>query len=151
MKNKGFTLFVALVIMGTLLLIAAGIVNLSFKQSLISVAGKESQIAFYAADTGMGCAIYWDVHNPAGISAFATTTGSTIYCNKDANNPDNEWVVGGGSVSIINKITFLPEPYCTIVTVTKNGDGSTLIESQGYNTCSTVDPRRVERAVRATY
>ncbi len=150
MKNKGFTLFVAVVIMGVLLLVATGIISLAFKQSLISYAGRESQVAFYAADTGMECAVYWDVHNSSGSSAFATTTGSTINCNKDGGNSSNQWVVGGSSQSSFS-LTFLPEPYCATVTVTKNANGSTLIQSKGYNTCSVLSPRRVERAVRATY
>ncbi|MSR87891.1 MAG: hypothetical protein EXS69_01850 [Candidatus Zambryskibacteria bacterium] len=150
-KERGFTLFIAVVITGTLLLISTGIINLAVKQSFISNSGKESQMAFYAADTGIECALYWDVKNPTGISAFATSTGSTIYCNRDGNNPSNQWVVGGSTVSIINKITFLPDPYCTIVTVTKVDNGTTKIESLGYNTCDGVSGRRVERAVRASY
>lgn len=154
MKNqtqKGFTLFIAIILIGTLLLIATGVVSLAVRQSLISASGRESQHAFYAADTGMECALYWDVKNSNGSSAFSTSTGSTIFCNKDANNPSNQWVVGGSYTSIINYISFLPEPYCAVVTVTKYLSGNTKIESKGYNTCSSLDSRRVERAVRATY
>jgi len=141
-----------MVVMGVLLLIATGIVNLSVKQSLISNSGRESQLAFYAADTGMECALFWDVKNPsAEQSAFATTTTSVINCNKDAFNTGNEWTVGGASVSVLPVITFLPEPYCAKVTVTKNANGTTLVESLGYNTCDSSSGRRVERAVRATY
>jgi len=151
MKEKGFTLFVAIIVMGTLLLIATGVVNLAVRQSLISASSRESQHAFYAADTGIECALFWDVKNPSGASAFSTSTGSTIFCNKDANNSGNQWVVGGSYTSVINRINFLPDPYCTIVTVTKGLDGSTRIESKGYNTCDPSNPRRVERAVRAIY
>ncbi len=150
-KNQGFTLFVAIVVMGTLLLISTGVINLAVKQALISSSGKESQLAFYAADTGMECALYWDVKNSSGHSAFATSTSATINCNKDSSNSSNQWVVGGSSVSTINRITFLPSPACAIVTVTKNADNTTKIESFGYNTCDSTNPRRVERAVRATY
>ncbi len=150
--QSGFTLLIAIAITGTLLLVATGIVNLAVKQSLISSSGKESQLAFYAADTGMECALYWDAKNPsADQSAFAITTTTLINCNKDSANPANQWTVGGSAVSVISLITFLPDPYCAIVTVTKNGNGTTLIESKGYNTCDPANPRRVERAVRATY
>ncbi len=108
-------------------------------------------MAFYAADSGMECALYWDIANPAGQSAFATSTGATISCNKDAANSSNQWVVGGSSISTISTISFLPDPYCASVTVTKNDNGTTLIESRGYNTCDSASPRRVQRAVRATY
>ncbi|OHB17650.1 MAG: hypothetical protein A2544_01355 [Candidatus Zambryskibacteria bacterium RIFOXYD2_FULL_43_10] len=154
MRNKGFTLFVAIVVMGTLLLIAAGIASLAVRQALISASGRESQQAFYAADTGIECALYWDVQNPAGFSAFSTSTGSTIFCNKDSNNPGNQWVVGGNDTSTINRIDFLPDSSCAIVIVTKayiSGVLKTTIESKGYNSCDLSNPRRVERAVRATY
>lgn len=150
-KNNGFTLFIAMIVAGVLLLITAGLSNLSIGQAFISSSGRESQYAFYAADTGIECALYWDVGNPSGISAFSTSTGATIFCNKDANNQGNQWSVGGSSTSIINRINFLPDPYCAIVTVTKDISGGTKIESRGYNTCDLSNPRRVERAVRVLY
>ncbi|PJA36823.1 MAG: hypothetical protein CO183_01615 [Candidatus Zambryskibacteria bacterium CG_4_9_14_3_um_filter_42_9] len=150
-NNKGFTLFIAIIVMGTLLLIAAGITSLAVKQSFISSSARESQNAFYAADTGVECTLYWDVQNPTGISSFSTSTGSTIFCNKDSNNPGNTWVVGGSYTSVMNRIDFKPDPFCAIVTVTKGLDGSTKIESRGYNTCDPSNPRRVERAIRVFY
>ena len=149
--NRGFTLFIALIITGTLLLISSAVATLAVKQSFISTSGRESQHAFYAADTGIECALFWDVKNPSGSSAFSTTTGSTIFCNRDSQNATNQWVVGGSQTSVINRINFLPDPYCAIVTVTKGVDGSTQIESLGYNTCAAGASRRVERAVRVNY
>lgn len=151
MKNKGFTLFISIIVTGTLLLIATGIVNVALKEAFITRAARESQYAFYAADTGIECALYWDVKNPTGVSAFATTTGTTIYCNKDGANLSNEWVVGGSYESQIPQITFLPDPYCAEVTITKGVDNSTRIESKGYNTCDPTSANRVERSVRVTY
>lgn len=150
-NKKGFTLFMSLVVAGTLLLVSSGMVTLAVRQSKIASAGKDSQMAFYAADTAMDCAIYWDVANPDGQSAFATSTSSVINCNKDSSNSGNQWTVGGGSVSTVNSVTFLPDLYCAKFTVTKNDDGTTIIEAKGYNTCDSNNPRRVERAVRATY
>lgn len=157
MKNKeststGFTLFIALVVMGTLLLIAAGITSLATRQALISASSRESQHAFYAADTGIECALYWDVKNPTGISAFATSTVSSVTC--DNSGPLS---VGGGGDSNPTSIftfTLTPEPYCVSVFVTKTYVSNVLrttIESRGYNTCDSSNPRRVERAIRAIY
>lgn len=151
--NKGFTLFIAVVISGTLLLISVAIVNLSVKEAFLTTSARESQYAFYAADTGAECAIYWDIKNPAGNSAFSTTTSSTIFCNRDSTfNPSNPVpsTVGGSTVSTF-QINFLPQPHCAKVTVTKSADMKTKIESLGYNTCDSSNPRRVERAVRVTY
>lgn len=155
MKNlhtqRGFTLFIALVITATLLLIATGIIALAVRESFLTTASQDSQYAFYAADTGIECAIYWDVKNTSGFSAFATSTSSTINCNYDSNNPANQNIVVGGSPESDFTISFLPQPYCAMVKVFKPSDGSTKIESFGYNTCDTTNPRRVERAVQVSY
>ena len=149
--QKGFTLFIALIMMGTLLLIAAGIVSLATRQALISASGRESQYAFYAADTGIECALFWDVKNSTGISAFATSTSSSITCNGASAT------VGGGgnsSPTSIFSFTLTPDTYCATVTVNKayiSGVLRTTIEAKGYNTCDLSNPRRVERAIRATY
>lgn len=151
-KDSGFTLFVAVIITATLLLVSMGLASLTVKENFLTSSSRESQYAFYAADTGAECAIYWDVKNGTGLSAFATSTGSTIYCNKDANNPSNPTpsTVGGNTVSTFT-MTFRPDPYCAIVTVTKAADNTTKIESLGYNTCDPANSRRVERAVRVSY
>lgn len=144
-------MFLAIAITGTLLLIATSIASLAVRQSRIASSGRESQIAFYAADTGLECALYWDTNNPSGFSAFLPSTSSTIYCNRDNNNMGNQWIVGGNGVNTFTfTMTFNPDPYCAVVTVTKSGN-TTRIESRGYNTCSATNPRRVERAVSATY
>ncbi len=151
-KNKGFTLFIAVVITATLLLVSMGIASITIKESFLASSSRESQYAFYAADTGAECAIYWDVKNGTGLSAFATSTTSIINCNQDINNSPNPTptTVGGNSESNFS-VTFNPEPYCAKVKVTKNEDNTTIIESLGYNTCDASNSRRVERAVRVSY
>ncbi|MDB5194039.1 MAG: seg [Parcubacteria group bacterium] len=144
-------MLIAIIITGTLLLVATAIMNTSVKQAFLSSAGRESQYAFYAADSGTECAIYWDAKDPQGYSAFSTSTASTITCNKDSANPGNQFVTGGSSAPSTFIVTFLPDPYCAKVTVTKNADNTTKIEALGYNTCDSSNPRRVERAVRVTY
>ncbi len=151
-KDGGFTLFIAIIITATLLLVSVGITTLAVKGNFLTSSSRESQYAFYAADTGAECAIYWDVKNSSGYSAFSTSTGSTIFCNQDASNPSNPSpsIVGGSSISSFT-LTFNPDPYCAVVTVTKNANYTTKIESLGYNTCNSSNPRRVERAVRVSY
>jgi len=152
LKNRGVTLLVAITVAASLLLVSVGMVNLAIRKGFLISANRDSQFAFYAADTGIECAIYWDVKNPSGYSAFSTSTSSTIYCNQDTLNPNNPIpAVVGGPSSPLFTLTFLPDPYCARVTVTKFDDGATKIESRGYNTCDVTSPHRVERAVRVTY
>ncbi|MBX4200368.1 pilus assembly PilX N-terminal domain-containing protein [Candidatus Parcubacteria bacterium] len=157
MKNRGFTLFIAVIITAALTLVAMGIISIAVKEAVLTSSGRESQFAFYAADTAMECALYWDVKDSRGTSAFSTTTTEGINCNRDLSKGNgNQGTVGGGSgVSnfppLSGYITFKPDPYCAKLRVTKNDDNTTLIEAYGYNTCDTANTRRVERAVRATY
>jgi hypothetical protein len=80
-KKKGFTLFVALVVSSLLLSISISLSNIILKQLIFSNTGSESQLAFYAADSGAECALYWDRKGPDGSTlfdgSFATSTIDT--------------------------------------------------------------------------
>ncbi len=112
MDNKGFTIFIAMIIMATLLLISSSVVSLAVKQATLASAGRSSQAAFYAADSGIECALYWDVNNPNGEqSAFSITETSPITCNGSATQ-----TVGGQDESEF-EIDFPPYDYCARVYV----------------------------------
>jgi hypothetical protein len=135
----------AVLVSSILLAIGLAIFNLTIKELFLSSLGRDSQFAFYAADTGTECALYWDFEE----DAFASTTSTTINCaGKDIPN------MGGKLPGEPNtfEIDFAPEPYCTKVSIVKyESPIRTIIESRGYNTCDIGNPRRVERAIRVTY
>ncbi len=173
MKNKGMTLFIAVVVMSILLFISFAVVNIAIKSNLFAGSGRDSQYAFYAADAGLECAFYWD----SQFDAFATSTsGSPINCGGSImTNNDNisgttsvATLIGGGTdADQTSKFGFVLNQgsnptNCAIVTVTKyyvdtTGDGNldaplmTKIKSRGYNTCDLTHPRRVERGIEVTY
>ena len=74
LKNRGMTLFIAVTIMGILLLVSFAIINISIKGSQFATSGRDSQFAFYAADAGLECAVYWDskTTSPFNIGSSAT-------------------------------------------------------------------------------
>jgi len=161
MKNKGMTLFIAVVVMGILLFISFAVVNITLKNTLFASSGRDSQFAFYAADAGLECALYWD----AKFDSFATSTsGSPINCasNIMSNNSAISGtstltkIGGGGSANPISVFGVTMNmgsnsvSHCAIVTVIKNPNGTTYIKSRGYNTCAS-NPRRIERGVEVTY
>jgi len=169
-NEKGITLFISIIIMGILLFISFAVVNIAIENSLFSSSGRDSQYAFYAADSGIECALYWD--SKFEPSKFATSTAGTITCAGNPSiatgtqNPINgtstsSFIGGGGDVNPTSVFGFVmdqqgsnPMPYCAIVTVKKYYVGSNLmtyIKSRGYNTCDTSNPRRVERGVEVTY
>lgn len=165
----------AVIITSTLVLVTYALSNISLKELLLSYLGKDSQVAFYAADVGVECAIFWDTKNPRsndGISAFSETQANPkgINCNSHevvhGESPvytvptPTTAVLGGGPDSIfqffINEnpddagpcavVRVHKEPHETIQNVTV-----TTIESRGYNTCDVNNSRRLERALRTVY
>ncbi len=106
-KNKGFTLFVSLLVSSLILSISLSLSNIILKQLVFTYTGKESQIAFYAADSGAECALYWDRKGFLGETvydgSFATKTVSTdpmgpldIFCGRGLPNfPSFNARVGG--------------------------------------------------------
>ena len=142
-EGAGFTLFFAVLIASLLLAIGLAIFNITIKELVLSSSVRDSEFAFYAADSGAECALFWDRTQ----DAFSTTSPQPqIVCN------------GAGIPVSINEGTSIftidvdpADNYCSVVTVIKGESGSTTIESRGYNTCNTANPRRVERGIRVRY
>ncbi len=164
--NQGFVLSLAVLISGILLSIGLAIFSNALKELILSSSGRESQFAFYAADTGGECALYWDIRHPAlSESAFATSTGtflpqgSGVNCNgADITDPTTGWdstlgwgtpTQNGSAVTTVFDMNFA-NGSCATVSVIKDS-GTTKIDSRGFNTCDTGNPRRVERGLRISY
>jgi hypothetical protein len=88
--NSGYTLLFAMIVASVVLAIGVSILTVSRKEFVLSSSATHSSNSFYAADSGIGCAEYWDSDN--GGHEFATDTTPTpaaITCSyADANaNP----------------------------------------------------------------
>lgn len=59
-KNKGYTLLFAVLVASVVLSIGISILNISKKEFLIATSARDSSMAFYAADSGVECAIHAD-------------------------------------------------------------------------------------------
>ncbi len=166
----------AVLVSSVLLTVGVSIFNLTLKELVLSSSGRESQFAFYAADTGIECAIYWDFKSANPGIMFATSTASVAAWRNDlidAHTPAPA-CVGTNLVASFKTVTAstptsattrfqltIPtkDPqgadasYCAIVDVAKSDAlTSTLIESRGYNTaCDSSDPSRIERGLKVSY
>jgi hypothetical protein len=70
-RNGGFTLFYAMLISSLLLSIGLAIFNITYKEFILTAGVRESEGAFYAADSALECALYWDyIHAGSGAPAF---------------------------------------------------------------------------------
>lgn len=168
-KEKGFTLLFAVLLAVLVLAVGTSVINIAMKQVILTGIGRESQFAFYAANTGIECALYWDYRD---LGIFATSslseepdneTKEATSCAEDYNLFENN---GVSNLSVpdknINyakssfKIEFkTPIQYCAIVSVLKkqvnDGGINTTIESRGYNTCDENNSRRIERGLQLSY
>ncbi len=157
-QKKGYALYTAMMLTSLLFLVAYSTLNIVIRQLELSSISSDSNIAFYNADSGVECAMYWDLKN-GSLSAFATSTAGTISCNSQSistgsqtvlTNPNTSSRIGGGGSS--NPVSIFQINFtrgCVVVSVTKNTNNTTLIESRGYNACS--GNKRFERGIKVLY
>lgn len=160
--ERGLTILFAVLVSILVLAVGTSIINLSLKQVLLSGSARESQFAFYASNTGVECALYWDIQGgPTGGIVFATSsasaleTGPTVTC-AEKELSTNVFESNNTSASTKFRLEFNEVPYCVDVVVTKDYNAAqgkiyTTIDSYGYNTCDTDNARRIERGLQVNY
>ena len=126
-KKRGIVLLVAITISGLVLVIGIGILNIITKEIILSTASQNSRIAFFAADSGIECALHWDMvniiakkRNPPSdkypFSFFPATLASSTDFNDDligesfANNKFNPFCAGQSAIDVFNNVPlWLPD------------------------------------------
>ncbi len=174
-SSKGYTLLFAVIVSVLVLSIATFILSVSRKQAILASSARDSIYAFYAADSGLECAI-------ENLSKLATTAPmSSIVCGSSpAVTPT---LAGGGDVGTASFSIFTGTGNSSLTNNTQSGAAScaatnvayviteathsgniftatstaVTIETRGYNigwdgtgSCSITGPRKVERALRYT-
>src|SRR3989344_2466795 len=159
--TRGFPLLLAALISSVVLSLGISVFDIARKQIILSSIGRESQFAFYAADTGLECALYWDIR----WNYFSTTTPTDVVSPQPqcATKPLN--ASGRPSPPAPNTYAmdfqFEPNGKCAIVKVEKCATGCddspnvhTVISSDGYNTaCASIPTslRVLQRSVELRY
>jgi hypothetical protein len=154
-KNKGMTLVIALTTMTLLLSVSLSISNIVLRQIKISNLNDKSKIAFFAADSAIGCAMYYDtlfIPDPDDATLSINQSIDTAVFGK-ISLADREAKIKCGNQNILKhtSITTIPLPetivtsfdidygdVCANVEVTRT-DVSTSIMARGYNTNATAD------------
>lgn len=159
-NNRGFVILIASLLAGLLTIIGASIFSIFLKELILSSGGKESQLAFYAADGGVECALYWDSKEKFATSSDSESSPSNLFCNNQDITLSADWVwkVPAETTPTASRTIFSIDLYpsdpdrkdCAAISVFKD-NGNTIIESRGYNTCDLTNPRRVERGLRVSY
>ena len=143
MKNKGITLLLAILISTMALAVGLGIFTVIYGEVGIATTSKESLEAFFAADSGIECALYLDIQQ----DAFATLGPKDACAGNNINITD----------PIVNtfNLTF-PSPSspksCTTVRVDKTDPLQTVVTSLGQNTpCPVINAKTVQRGLEVRY
>ncbi len=162
-KEEGFVILIAVLLSSLFLLLGSAIFMISIRELALSFGAKESQYAFYAADSGIECAVYWDFHSKMATSTHSVEPTGVFCMDQDITQNDNwAWKTSIDGLPTNNNqggtifgFDLFPNDSsrsdCVIVSVWKDSDGSTKVESRGYNTCDVNNPRRFERGLRVTY
>jgi hypothetical protein len=95
-SKSGFAVLFAILLASFLITLGISIFSISLKEVQIATSIRDSQVAYYIADSARECAIYWDVREgafPACLNSscstdpskigieVSTTTSPTIFCN----------------------------------------------------------------------
>ena len=149
--SKGFVVLFTVLIASIVLAMTVGISQIALREVVLSASAKEAQYAFFAADTGAECALYWDI-NKNNFDLNNSTVNTPECAGKQVSNFQNNSPEFSFEFEINNS-------NCIKVNIDKNYSenniSNTKIESLGYNVnCSAVsafNPRTIQRAIRVTY
>ena len=168
-KEKGVVLLFAVLVSVLLLSIALSISSIALRQTVLSSTGRESQVAFYVANTALECAHYWDLNPPGDGAEGYVFPNTDPFLDEDSYFGTDPVTCAGSTINpgnmdfelmITNSKTG--DVYCSKVKVSKEANTSdnpaegqyrTTIQARGYNqsTCDLGSPRVVERGLELSY
>lgn len=155
-NQKGYAILFTVVIVSAISVITAGISNAAYKQLILSSLAKDSQSAFYQADTAGDCALYIDRVFWTTPAPNITTVISPWSCGGSSSSltvtPRNP-VSTGYDISPVDQNSLNP---CFRINVAKDiittlGTTKTTIQAKGYNICNKNNLRTVEREIEINY
>ena len=160
--SRGFTLLLAALVASIVLSLGGSIFTIAQKQVTLSSVGRDSQFAFYAADTGAECALYWDIRAAAFATSSESSEMQSISCDgvsivPEATESDSDSAVTTFLTDLFTEnVTGETQPgNCVEVTIEKNPTNPfTVIHADGYSVdCASRDtsPRSLQRSVELSY
>ncbi len=134
-EESGIALLFTVLLTSALLIVTIGITTIAYKEAFFSVEARDSGRAFFAADTGMECALYLDKTGtfPSSASGTAPVPGACQGVSISPTATPNPL----GSLDFYQFMLPVGTNGCATVTVDKNVVGTatsfTQISSFGYN------------------
>ncbi len=160
--QRGFTLLLAALVSSIVLAIGVSLSELAQKSIVLSSLGRDSQVAFAAADSGLECALYWDMRKNLFQIGVAPTLDPAPSC--DGQNISVS-VTNGDRSTYPYTLSFQFAPtsngvsYCARVSITKTTNMSTggitsVVHSDGFSTdCDSISTsqRALQRSIELRY
>ncbi len=148
-RQNGMAILLAVVVSSVVLIMAMSLANVAMKELILTSTTSNSDYAFYSADTGADCALYWDLTTTT--SNFVTSSPANIYCAGGANSIPIEFT-NSGSINVYHFTFVINTKEFADVTLTKDmSNGNTTVVSLGYNTNLPNSSGSVERREEITY
>jgi len=148
-NNQGFAMLFTVLIISIILAIGLGISDITYKQTILSNLAQNSQYAFYQADSGVECGMYYDLtlgDFPRGTTADQAiptlTCGNNTLSLVPLQSADDHFVY--------NEVNANGNDACYSVIFDKTDAEKNSVISRGFSTCNDT-PRQVERALGVTY
>ncbi|MEK7122085.1 MAG: pilus assembly PilX N-terminal domain-containing protein [Patescibacteria group bacterium] len=147
-KNKGIALLFSILMLSMVFTASLAIFQIVFTQLKLSESVRDSQLAYYAADSAVECALYVDLESGEfGQSGKPKVQDDCSGVNSnDIEKYQGSWV--NGAVFTVN----YDNGSCAKVTVNKTGSGGfkTFISALGFNVCEDT-PRKFNRSLEVKY
>lgn len=152
-SRRGFTLLIALIFSSVVLVVGLALADIAYKQVVLSSAARNSQVAFYRADSALECALYYDQQ----FAAFNTLASLSITCESQSISVQKSSLSDGGVLSTFT-VPCAGGGQSGSVSIYKQNSqtcsasgAKNCLYASGYNNCSISDPNRFERAIKAIY
>lgn len=149
-NQKGFAMLFTVLVMSLILSIAVGISNTTFKQTILSSLAKDSQAAFYQADSAMECALYYDITKEYfGLDLPLDQIPLTLPCGDltmtfDAASSSQNYLT-------YTQVVTDPSKGCFNMVFDKaTNPVVSIVQAKGYSVCQDT-PRKVERVLEVRY
>lgn len=153
--QSGFAMLFTVLVVSIVLSLAVGISSITFKQSLLSSIAKDSQVAFFTADSGLECGLLYDLMPKEGGGynfPRGTAPGSVTLTSFSCSNLEFTFSSSESSTNYIvfrETVSNQNNP-CRTIVFNKTHATENKVQARGYNICKS-SPRQVERALEAKY
>jgi hypothetical protein len=136
------------------LVVGLSLADVAYKQVVLSSTAKNSQVAFYRADSAMECVLYWDQK----FARFNTKVQAPIVCENQSITTNTYDLSDGGVRTEFSIPCADGTGTSALVTIYKQTTGTcsasgskNCLYTSGFNSCSQSDPNRFERGLKVRY